>query len=655
MADHATLSTTENYATLLANRISGRMDDISKQFDPAVTTATNIPVNTIRWVTASNKWEKWNGTAWNNLSANYAISISGNAATTTNGVVTTGSYANPSWITSLAASKLTSTVAVANGGTGAVDAAGARTNLGAAASGSNTDITSLDNLLIGRGGGSSNTNTRYGSESFTSNTSGTSNTAVGYRCLRANTTGFQNVAVGVQCLNNQTFGFDNTAVGYRASEGITTGYSNIAIGSESLLLNSTGVDNTSVGVRSLRLATGSNNTAVGSEALLVNSTGANNTAVGADSLRSNTTTSGITAVGCTSLFSNTTGIQNTAVGFESLYSNTTAANSTAVGYRALKTSTGSNNTAVGNSALLSTTTGSQNTAVGSGALQNHTAGNNNTAVGYNTLLQNSLGAVNNTAVGSFALVANTTGSNNTAVGLDTLSIATTGSENTATGSSALSSVTTQTNCSGLGFNAQVTGSNQVQLGNSATTTYVYGTVQNRSDLRDKADVRDIAIGLEFINALRPVDYKWDMREDYRVPAPEKPSVQSPAALNDNPTAEQKLDFEKQQQKYDKAISEYNTAVEKWRESNKFENIVKDGSKKRGRYHQGLIAQEVKSVIDKLGIDFGGYQDHKLSGGEDVLSIGYDELIAPLIKSVQELSLKNSMLLSRIEALEKSIQ
>ena len=38
-------------------------------------------------------------------------------------------------------------------------------------------------------------------------------------------------------------------------------------------------------------------------------------------------------------------------------------------------------------------------------------------------------------------------------------------------------------------------------------------------------------------------------------------------------------------------------------------------------------------------DFGGYQDHKVAGGEDVLSIGYDELIGPLIKALQEVNQK----------------
>lgn len=49
-------------------------------------------------------------------------------------------------ITNVAAANLTGTVAVANGGTASSTAGGARTNLGAAASGSNSDITSLTNL-----------------------------------------------------------------------------------------------------------------------------------------------------------------------------------------------------------------------------------------------------------------------------------------------------------------------------------------------------------------------------------------------------------------------------------------------------------------------------------------------------------------------------
>ncbi len=53
----------------------------------------------------------------------------------------------------------------------------------------------------------------------------------------------------------------------------------------------------------------------------------------------------------------------------------------------------------------------------------------------------------------------------------------------------------------------------------------------------------------------------------------------------------------------------------------------------------MIAQEVKAVIDAKGIDFGGYQDHKVKGGDDVLSIGYEELIAPMLKAIQELSAK----------------
>lgn len=231
----------------------------------------------------------------------------------------------------------------------------------------------------------------------------------------------------------------------------------------------------------------------------------------------------------------------------------------------------------------------------------------------------------NTVMGYEALESNTTGDYNTAVGREALKANTTGDYNTAVGYVALSTQTTYENCLGLGYNSQVTGNNQNQIGNSATTTYVYGTVQNRSDLRDKADIRDTRLGLEFIEALRPVDYRWDMREDYRPEAPERPS--------DDATDAEKAAYE--------------AAKAKWREDVKLANIKHDGSKKRSRYHHGLIAQEVKAVLDAKKIDFGGFQDHKIAGGDDVLSIGYDELIAPMIKAIQELSAEVTLLKSQI--------
>jgi hypothetical protein len=471
----------------------------------------------------------------------------------------------------------------------------------------------------------------FGSGALFSNTTGDRNTASGREALYSNTTGSQNTASGFQALYSNTTGQLNTASGSYALFSNTTGQLNTASGYAALLSNTTGANNTASGYEALRNnTTGANNTASGSEALRYNTTGANNTASGREALRSNTTGNQNTASGNEALFSNTTGNYNTASGSfalsnnttgnyntasgsYALLSNTTGNNNTASGYAALNSNTtGDNNTASGYAALNSNTTGYSNTASSTEALNSNTTGYHNTASGHQALFSNTTG-YRNTASGSLTLWSNTTGYENTASGYEVLFSNTTGYRNTASGYLALSNNTTFSNVSGLGYNSQVTGSNQVQLGDSNTTTYAYGSVQNRSDERDKADISETSVGLQFILKLNPVDYKWDYREDYTITT-ETTDISG------------------------------NTILE-------VQNLPKDGSKKRTRKHHGLIAQQVKQVMSEMGIDFGGYQDHSVNGGNDVMSLGYTEFIAPLIKAVQEQQYIINELKDRIEQLE----
>jgi hypothetical protein len=68
---------------------------------------------------------------------------------------------------------------------------------------------------------------------------------------------------------------------------------------------------------------------------------------------------------------------------------------------------------------------------------------------------------------------------------------------------------------------------------------------------------------------------------------------------------------------------------------------KDGGK---RQHWGLLAQQVKAVCDAAGVDFGGWVLADAGDPESRQGLRYEELIAPLIKAVQELT-------ERIETLE----
>lgn len=387
---------------------------------------------------------------------------------------------------------------------------------------------------------------------------------------------YTNFAIGPRALSANVAGTNNFAWGSNALAANVSGSGNVAIGNDALA----SVRGGTVPAPGTQTGLGWNNIAVGDTALRDCSDGYENLALGAFCLQQTTTGKWNVAIGHASQILSQAGECNVSLGAYALVTNY-GSNNLAIGWAALEAQVSGSNIAIGHMAMNANVTGSLNTAIGSEVLMRLKTGKSNVAVGLGSLT-NLVGGNNNTAVGTYALSsAQADAADNSAVGRDALLLLTTGTGNSALGSGALSSLRTYANCTGLGAGAQVSGNNQVQLGNADAVPHAFAAVQLRSDARDKADVTDTRLGLDFIRALRPVDFRWRLRPGHGA------SGASPVT--------------------------------------------------RPRFHHGLLAQEVRDVIERTGIDFGGFQDHTRQGGEDVLSLGYEELIAPLIKAVQQLA------------------
>lgn len=339
---------------------------------------------------------------------------------------------------------------------------------------------------------------------------------------------------------------------------------------------------------------------------------------------------------------------NVLIGSNAGYNNVLLGSSVAVGAHALSN---------GNEASDGGTTGGLNVAIGPYAAYNtdfKDSGAYNIAIGYNAIANATMGS-NNIGIGHSALSSTPSTSPGVSNAIAIGNQAFAGSNSVSIGSNTGSNTSLYQNAVCLGYQSSVTADNQIQLGNSSTTVYAYGAVQTRSDIRDKTAVQDTTLGLDFINALRPVDYKWDMREDYinldtkpippapLAPAPAKPNLPKSDPKYMAQMAKYHTDYQAwlaRKSEYDAAYAVYEDAYRHWVSDNHFNRISRDGSKTRQRLHHGLIAQEVKATVDRMGVDFGGWQDHSIKGGLDVQSLGYEELIAPIIKSIQQLDAKH---------------
>jgi hypothetical protein len=145
-----------------------------------------------------------------------------------------------------------------------------------------------------------------------------------------------------------------------------------------------------------------------------------------------------------------------------------------------------------------------------------------------------------------------------------------------------------------------TASHKICLGNNNITDLFckVSTIQT-SDIRDKTDVTDFKHGLSWVNKLRPITYRWDMRSNYK-------------------------------------------------------DGIPNGSKKEKKLHLGFIAQEELKIEKEHGFA-NNKNDMLLVNENDDGNYGmhYDRLVPILVNAIKELSTKNTALETRLAALESA--
>jgi hypothetical protein len=190
----------------------------------------------------------------------------------------------------------------------------------------------------------------------------------------------------------------------------------------------------------------------------------------------------------------------------------------------------------------------------------------------------------NSAFGDRSLISNTLGSYNAAYGGNTLSSNTEGIYNTAIGYQSGSTTTTGNNNTLIGYDAQTSSpsaSNEVVLGNGSVTAIraQVTTLTSLSDARDKKNITDLSLGLNFINSLKPRAFNWDKREWYS-------------------------------------------------------NKIADGSKMKKEQTAGFIAQELDASQQQFNAE---YLNLVYKTSPDKWEATYGNLLPVIVKSIQELS------------------
>ena len=315
-------------------------------------------------------------------------------------------------------------------------------------------------------------------------------------------------------------------------------------------------------------------------------------------------------------------IGNVGIGKDVFKALTSADYAVGIGYEALDVHlSGSYPIAIGAFALSSSTT-SDSIAIGGSALNACDTEQDNLAIGFQAMKLANSGAEDNTVVGNFAGDAITSADGNVLMGHHAGGAINTGGANTIIGGNAAPSLdggatnlVIGSNCdvsAGAANEQMVIGYNQTAVGDNifsfgvGNTNRVYNNFNSNaswtrsSDERLKKDIKtNEDCGLDFINDLRTVTFKW-----------KAPSEQPKEFTSHDP---EKTEAGHKDKLY------------------------------------GFIAQEVKSVLDKHNItDFNGWNSAPDGDNNSIQSISYEMFVIPLVKSIQELSKK-------VEDLEKKLE
>lgn len=391
------------------------------------------------------------------------------AATASSGVadnsITTAKIANgavtDAKITSVAGSKITGVIPVASGGTGQTSITGIQSTLGllsnniAIGSQAGTPNQGVNANTVAIGGGAGNSG------------QGQSAIGIGYVAGYANQ-GANGIAIG-----------SNTAQSNQSSQAVALGYAAGQYGQ---------------GQNAVAIGAFAGNNAQVANSIALNATGASlnptNAGFYVNPIRATTATANL-------LYYDTTTKEVTSAsgGFVDLTTNQTIAGSKTfssnINVNGLSIGRGNGNNdesvAIGQGAMgASNVNGKRNTAIGAGTMSqyNGTSWDNNTAVGYRNMpsltsgsgntsvgaesMLNLLTGTENTSIGNQSLI-NVTGNNNVGVGKRSGQTITSGGQNTIIGTDADVTSATLSNASALGYGAQVSASNSIQLGNSSVT------------------------------------------------------------------------------------------------------------------------------------------------------------------------------------------